>query len=227
MLYSIDIQHFLTHAIDYLTADEINNLNFIIISSKVMNGGRSRRVIKQSNLYPTIEMIDVYIEYKDKEILRKLYDDLLTPDPKDKDNRWQDNLIYTTFVDLLLKNYDLVMISDQSEYDYIKTISDYLKDNYSIETIDLNELFSKGRIGSIYIDKKEIRDKAVDIRRYSVRRMQKEKESTSDGRAELLGLMTKKEKIRKLKSLGFKVTDESDKELTKILIDEWVNDSER
>lgn len=226
MLYSIDIQHFLTHAIDYLTADEINNLNFIIISSKVMNGGRSRRVIKQSNLYPTIEMIDVYIEYKDKEILRKLYDDLLTPDPKDKDNRWQDNLIYTTFVDLLLKNYDLVMISDQSEYDYIKTISDYLKDNYSIETIDLNELFSKGRIGSIYIDKKEIRDKAVDIRRYSVRRMQKEKESTSDGRAELLGLMTKKEKIRKLKSLGFKVTDESDKELTKILIDEWVNDSE-
>lgn len=224
MLYSIDFQHFMTHAIDYFTVDEILGFNYMIISAKVKNGNRLKTVVKPSSIYPTPDMVTAYADYKDPEILNKMYEEYFTPGPND--NNWQDNVIYCHFIQPLLSKQSILMISDQIEYDYLKSISWYLKNKFLIETIDLNELFSKGKIGPISIDMKEIYNKAVDVRRTAERIMQKEKSSTSDGRAFLLSKMTKKEKIKKLKSLGISVNDENNEELTTLLVDAWVNDND-
>ena len=95
-----------------------------------------------------------------------------------------------------------------------------------IEVIDLNRLFSKGSVGPIYIDRDDIWDKAVDIRRAAGKDQIKALESTSGGRLKLLGMMKKKNKIKKIEELGIMITSYNEKDIDSILMDAWVNDEE-
>lgn len=223
MVYRIDIQHFLTHAIDHFTLRELIHFQYVIISARVKNGRRAANVVKKNDLYPDPEIVEAYASYKDKDILEKMYMDMLCPKKSDTGNDPYANSVYATFVNPLIKHFDLVILCDESENPYIDIFCKYLKKSFEIEVIDLNELFTKGRVGKIYIDREAIWDKAVDVRRSSVKETIRSLESTRDGKLKLLGMMTKKSKIKKLKELGINVSDSDKKDLDKILIDEWVD----
>lgn len=223
MIYRIDMQHFLTHAIDHFTLDELSHFQYAIISAKIRNGMRSANVTKISDLYPTPEIVTAYAEYKDKSILEKMYMEMLKPDKTETGNDWLSNKIYTVFINPLVKHVDIVILCDQIENDYVDILCKYLKKSFGIEVIDLNELFIKGRVGEIYIDRKEIWDNAVNIRRSSAKELMQSLECTRDGKLKLLGMMNKKAKVTKLKELGINVTENDKKNLDKLLIDEWVD----
>lgn len=227
MVYRIDIQHFLTHAVDHFTVEELTHFQYVIISARVKNGMRAANVAKKNELYPSPEIVTAYAEYQDKKILEKMYMDMLRPKKTDTGNNPYANCIYETIVKLLIKHFDIVILCDKSENDYIDILCKYLKEDFEIDVIDLNELFTKGRVGSIYIDRKVIWDKAVDVRRSTLRETIKSLESSRDGKIRLLGMMDKKSKVKKLKELGITVNESDMKNLDKLLMDEWVeNDND-
>lgn len=228
MLYRIDIQHFVTHAIDHFTQEELLTMQYAIISAAIKNTSKCMNVAKVNTLYPTTDIIVSYSEHKDRKIMEKMYIDLLTPEVKPgEDITYVDDAVYQYLITPVLNNQNVVIICDRSENDYIDVICKILKKRYSMEIIDLNELFSKGRVGPIYIDKDEIRNRAVDIRRASARKDKKELEQTRDGRMKLVcEKMSKKEKLSKLRELGIKVTSNDMDEINKILIDAWVDDDD-
>lgn len=223
MIYRIDLQHFLTHAIDHFTSDELAHFNYAIISAKIANGGRVTNIAKINDLYPTPEMVSTYADYNDKDILEKMFLPYL--DPKKEEDKWIHNKFYVTFINPLCDHKDIVIICDQAENDYIDIICKVLKNRFSIEVIDLNELFRTGRVGSIYIDRDEIRNSAVDVRRAAAKQQMRALESSRDGRLKLIGEFNKKEMISKLKELGINASPSDTKsDLKDMLIDAWANE---
>lgn len=220
MIYRCDLQHFLVHAIDYFSLPELSSIQYAIISSKISSGGRSRNVVKDNVLYPDVDSIIAYDDYKDKKIFEQMYVSMLDDKDKLEESNPFTNNIYKVFINPLLEHYDVMIICDEAENMYIDVLCKYLKDKFEIEVIDLNELFTKGRIGAIYIDRDEIRDKAVDIRRAALKEQIKNMSSTRDGKEQLISKMSKKEKIKQLKKYGVKLGP-NDKDIDQILLEEW------
>lgn len=229
MIYRIDIQHYLTHAIDYFTQEELTHFQYAIISAVIRNQGTSLNVAKVNELYPLPEIIIEYEEYKDKSIMEKMYTEFLSP-KKDNDigmtRNQMANIFYRTFINTLNSHVDIIILCDKSENQYIDVICNVLYKDYHIEVIDLNKLFSEGRIGPIYIDRKKIWDRCVDVRREAGKDMNRAIESSVEGRERLLKMMTKKDKIRKIEELGINITDYDKKDLDYILMTAWVYDDE-
>lgn len=228
MIYRIDFQHFLIHAIDHFTADDLCHFQYAIISAAILNNGRVQNAAKIVYLYPPSDIITDYGIHKDKSIMEKMYLDYLNPNKKSdgisKDQ--MNNIFYRTFINPLINHVDIMIICDRSENEYIDILCDVLKKEYEIDVIDLNQLFSKGYVNDIYIDRDVISDIAVDIRRKAAIENKKSMESTSDGRLKLLGMMNKKEKIKKIEELGINVINFDNEDLNKILMDAWVNDED-
>jgi hypothetical protein len=215
LLYRIDFERYLTHAIDHFTKDELSHFEYAIISAGVNNRGLLDNVVKISALFPTTDIMTNFADYGNKEILKKMYFNFLD----DVESR---KIIYKVFINTFLHHQDILIICREKENAVIDVLVEYLKKNYSLECIDLNELFSTGKAGSIYIDRDKIHNKTVDIRREATKDRFKSLESTSDGRLDLLNKMSVKTKIKKLKSLGINVTKSDLKDLDKLLIELWV-----
>lgn len=215
MIYRIDMKHFLSHAIDHFTRDDLSHFQYAIISAAIKNGSRAQNMAKLNDLYPTPETIIEYAELHDKSILEKMYLETLTKPAIA-------HSIYRSFVNPLINHVDVVIICGESENDYIDVFVKHLRKTYHIEVIDLNVLFSTGRVGEIYIDRNKIWDKAVDIRRDAGKEEMKALSSTKDGRLRLIKMMNRKDKIEKLKSLGINITSADRDSLDNILIEEWV-----
>jgi hypothetical protein len=220
MIYRCDLQHFLVHAIDYFTLPELSSIQYAIISSKISSGGRSGNVAKINALYPAVESIIAYDDYKDKKIFEQMYISMLDGKDEPEESNPFANTIYRVFINPLLEHYDVMIICDAIENVYIDVLCKYLKEKFEIEVIDLNELFTKGCIESIYINRDEIRDKAVDIRRAAIKEQIRNMSSTRDGKEQLISKMSKKEKIKQLKKYGVKLGS-NDKDLDQILLEEW------
>ena len=225
MIYRIDYQHFLSHAIDHFSLDDIMNAQYLIISAKITNTGKCRNIVKMNDLYPDTITVIAYAETGDKKLLEEMYFEMLEPKDKELKAEYRRSNPYTTtiyqsIINPLLNHYNVIIICDTAENDYIDCFCKFLKKNYSVEVIDLNELFTKGRVGSIYVDRDEIRDKAVDIRRAAVREQAHAMASTRDGKEALIEKMTKKQKLKELKRLGIKVSPD-EKDLDVLLFEEW------
>lgn len=222
MVYRIDLQRFLGHAIDHFTREEIVNCQYAIFSAKITNGGTGNNMAKINQIYPTPDIVEAYAETHDKKILEKMYFDLMTPEKGD-DSPWQHNVIYKTFINPLSLHYNIIILCDQIENDYVDVFCKYLKKKWFIEVIDLNELFTKGRVGPIYIDRDKVRDNAVDIRRAAEREAHKTLSQTEDGRRYLLGKLSEKNKLKLAeKDLGLKLSNADKKNIDQILEEEWV-----
>lgn len=228
MLYRIDIQHFITHAIDHFTSDELKGCLYDIISAKIANNGTRENCYKLNELYPVPEIVTAYAQYPDKKMLEDAYMEQLDPAEKKRGDDYIDNRIYLDIIKPLLDHRDVILICDQSENDYMDVICKYLKKKFHMETIDLNKLFIEGHVGPIYIDRKDINDRAVDIRRAAAIRKKESLETTKDGREELLRNMSKKEKAHKLNELGIKLkkSDMDEDNLNALLYELWVNSEE-
>jgi len=228
MIYRIDIQHYLSHAIDHFTPEDLSHFQYAIISAVIRNGGRVLNVVKINDLYPLPEIVTEYAEHQDKTIMEKMYMDYLRP-KKDSDPNSKNimaNIFYKSFINPLINHVNIMILCDRKENEYIDVICKVLKKEYMIDVIDLNKLFSEGKVGPIYIDRNEIWDKAVDIRRAAGADEIRALESTSGGRLKLLGMMKKKDKIKKIKELGINITSYDKEDLDSILRDAWVNDEE-
>lgn len=227
MIYRIDIQHYLTHAIDHFTRDDLGvHFEYVIFSAGIKNTKSVRNMIKLNELYPEPETISNYAEYKDKKIMEKMYLETLEPDKdcKNKSSYWSYIVTYNVLINPLLNHQDIMIICQREENDYLDVFCKWLKKNFEIEVIDLNQLFTKGFVGPLYIDRSLIRDKAVDVRRAALNEEQKGKEATSDGRRILLDKMNKKEMKHKVKELEIDLNgNESVEDLRNILIEEWVD----
>ena len=218
MLFRIDIERFLTHMIDHFTMDDILSMEYAIISAGVKCGGRAGNMAKISILHPSgasSDIIETYDKYQDKAILRKMYFEYL----KEYENR-----LYLIFVSPVLNHQNICIICCERENYYIDILVEYLEEKFRIECIDLNKLFIKGRVGRLYIDRDLIHDKAVDIRRAAAKDNLKALESSKDGMLQLLGIMSKKEKIKVLKKRGIQTNKSDYKDLDQLLMEEWVED---
>ena len=51
MLYRIDFEHFLVHAIDHFTRVELNSFHYVIISAGIVNTGKAINVVKINTLF--------------------------------------------------------------------------------------------------------------------------------------------------------------------------------
>lgn len=222
MIYRIDFQHFLSHAIDHFSLQDITTFQYAIISAKILNNGMCTNVVKLNDLYPKYDAIITYNDTHDKDLLRKSYRSMLKSDEKAKnETNIFTSLIYQSFVNPLLQRFNIMIMCDKEENDYIDILCEYLKDEFAIEVIDLNELFTKGRIGSIYIDRDEIRDKAVDIRRAALRDQVRALASTRDGKESLIEKMSKKKKLKELEKYGIDGCDMKESEINATLLEEW------
>ena len=225
MLYRINLQHFLVEMIDYFTLDDLVDIQYVIISSKIHNGNRCANIVKMNSLYPLPEMVESYASSGDKDILRKLYFDMMEKGTSEyRHSNSFKVAMYQTIVNPVLNNYDICLMCDKEEDPYLDVVCDYIEKSFSLKTIDLNELFSKGKVGQIKIDKDKVHDKAVDIRRAALKEEYSTMKATDGGRKQLVKIMTKEDKIKELKKLGVKL-DQDDKEIIdELLIDEWANE---
>lgn len=214
MLFRIDYERFLTHMIDHFPREILLSVQYAIISAGIRNMGRSPNCTKINELYPSTDITVSAVEYRDRDVLKKMYYDELEE---------LNNTIYRAFVMNVLRHVDIIIVCRESENVYIDILCEYIKERYKLETINLNELFINGRVGSIFLDRKAIRNKSVDVRRECAERMNRELESTEGGRAKLLTLMTRKDKLKKLKELSIIPHDDSD--LDQLLTSEWVEES--
>lgn len=221
MIYRIDIQHFLGEMIDHFSYDDLMGMQYCIISAVIPNGGKMTNVVRMNDLYPPQPAIIAYAETGDKRLLKEMYIDELTKKPEGRETNPFLSMIYQCFINPLLQHVNVLMICDELENPYLDCISEYLEKEFSLEVIDLNKLFTEGSVGPIYIDRKKIRHKAVDIRRGAVRDQVKAMSSTIDGKTMLISKMSKKKKLKELERYGIKLDPNDTGDIDRILLEEW------
>ncbi len=217
MLFRIDLEHYLTHMVDYFTADELNACQYVIIGTIPNNGRSASNVVKLNELYPSNDTILKYVETHNKELLKGEYTEQLN----ERDN---ESIIYNAFINNILQHQNIILLSRREENDWIDVLCNFLEEKFSIECVDLNELFKTGSVGPIHIDRDEIKNRAVDVRRRFGKDMIKYMESTKEGREKLLDQMDIKYKIKKCKDLGIKMNKADIKNIDDILREAWVEE---
>lgn len=217
MLFRIDLEHYLTHMVDYFTADELNACQYVIIGTIPNNGRSASNVVKLNELYPSNDTILKYAETHNKELLKGEYTEQLN----ERDN---ESIIYNAFINNILQHQNIILLSRREENDWIDVLCNFLEEKFSIECVDLNELFKTGSVGPIHIDRDEIRNRAVDVRRRFGKDMIKYMERTREGREKLLDQMDIKYKIKKCKDLGIKMNKGDIKNIDDILREAWVEE---
>ena len=115
----------------------------------------------------------------------------------------------------------LICDSESNEDAYIDVICRILKKEFSLDVIDLNQLFTTGHVGPYRIDLDKIHDKSVKIARSITQQAIKDKASTREGRMELISQMSKKEKLKHLKKFGTKLSEREMQNIDQILLEEW------
>jgi len=206
--------------VDHFTRDDILSMEYAIVSAGIKTAGRADGMSKINDLHPSNAksgIIDTYNQYQDKAILRKMYFEYLKEVEK---------LIYLTFVSPVLNHKNICIICYERENYYIDVLVDYIEEKFALEIIDLNKLFIDGRVGRLYIDRDVIHNKAVDIRRTAAKESVKIKESSRDGRLELMGMMKRKDKIKILEKRGIQINKSDHENLDQLLMEEWVEDNE-
>ena len=216
MLFRIDYEHFLTHFIDYFTRNEILSFKYLIISAAIINTNKMENVSKCAWLYPSSEVIENYTFYKDDEIFKKeFYDELKSTS----------HMVNQYIVEPLVEKYNLILICRKQENTIIDTLVHYLKEEYCIDCIDLNKLFSTGSIGEISYDFDKIKEAFNKSHDENMKEHDKELAKSEAGRASLLMRMPLKERVKKLKELGYNPDKIPKEEIEQILINDWVKDS--
>jgi len=225
LLYNITWQNFLIHAIDHFSKQDLIEAQYVIISGKMPYGGlNADHIAKCAQLYPPSDILLEYSATNNPELFKKSFLDYLGSDLHD-DQVWIQNTILKTILNLHDAHWNVILICDKSESLYLSTLTEFIQKQYHLASIDLNELFEKGHVGDIYIDRTDVNHRIVDLRRKAAISEMHSKSLTEHGRAELLEKMSRKDMIRKLKELKINTTGrKTDEELRSLLIDGWVKD---
>lgn len=225
MIYRINYKNFLLHMIDHFDYDELLHMQYLIISAKLANSARVKNVVKCNDLYPDYDIMNDWYSNQNMDTFERAYLAVLNgEDIKDNSNNevtWIDSILWNYFLLPISKHHDVIIICDEQEDFIIDVLCKFLKKRLSIEVINLNELFTKGSVGPVYIDRDKIWDKGVDIKRAALRDKARAMQSTEEGRAKLIGMMNKSEKIKALKKAGYTVKKSDEKDLDSMLMEAW------
>lgn len=227
MLYRINYKNFLMYAIDYFTRDELASIYYIIISAKVQNNGMNDHITKINELYPTIEIVTEYDSVQDMDILEKAYREMLGDDNHIEagiptSETWAEHALYRIIHPVIHSRPVVLICSDEShEDDYVTCLCKLLKRKYSLDVIDLNQLFTEGHVGPYHIDLNKIHNKTVPIARAITTQEFKDKSSTKDGRVEIIHNMSMKHKLKMLKQFDIRLSDDDKPNIDTILLDAW------
>lgn len=224
MIYRITLRNFLLHAIDHMTYRDLTTCKYDIFSPKITCGRKDPACAKLLELYPTTEMMERYtsggsVEHLEKEMF-DMYDKM--------NSKWRSAMFYNEFVKSIEDHINAILICIDDDVPVLDILCRYLKKKFSIEVIDLDRLFTKGKIDPIHYDYKEIRDLGVDIRRAAEEELARNLATTPDGRMSLLRKWSRKQKLKFCrKNLRMHVQDGiPDSELDEIIIDAWVIDKD-
>lgn len=230
MIYRIDLQHYLRFAIDFFTREELVNINYAIISAKMIYGGRyGAKCSKLHDLWPSTETLAAYADTGDKDLLEKMYMTEVKPALKSQ-SEWKKGEFEGTYQEEFYRSFiypwikmhaDVLIICDESENEYVDIVCKCLKE-FGVEVIDLNVLFTKGKIGPIKIDMDKITETAHSISKKINRVNDLTLATTAEGREQLVTKRwNTKQKISKLKELGIKLDKSDLKNINSILLDAW------
>lgn len=216
MLYRIDYEHFLLHAIDYFTRKELISINYIIISGNIFNTDKMPTVTRQVSLYPSSELINKYLANKNLDLFKQEYFYEL-------DN--VDNIIYSNLIKPLINNYEPIFIICRIKENFIiDALIEFIHNKYKIDCIDLNKLFINGELSLIDYDQDKIKKVFKETEARVAKdwiNMQKE---TKEGRKQLIKSMSDKVKAKLIKKLGYNTNKISKSEYDDILTNDWVNE---
>jgi hypothetical protein len=202
--------------IDYFTAEELQEMKYLIISSSL----HAQRLVTNANssgeLYPSAEAVTGYIETEDLNVFRKTYLGEL--------RQWGKNVAYVNIIKPILKyHHNIVLMCIEEEDYFMDVLVDYLAKTFNLHCVDLNELFTKGESDVFHLDRKSIHNNCVELRREVVRIKRADMESHQAGRYKLITeKFNKKDKIKKLKELGVRVGKDDHKSLDELLVEVWI-----
>lgn len=225
MIYRISWRNYLVHMIDWFPVDELLAMWYIVVGEGVMQHGRESNVKKPAALLPTVDIISYYAATGDAQCASGMYMSQLMKKPTKEERMTEiEQDVYLCFTDPLTKHINVCMVYSQEEVWIQDTLCRYLKEQHGIDVIDLDQLFSDGKIDGFYFDYEAIRERWKD----TLKQMQEiefiTKSRTSDGRRELLSEMTFKKKLKLLKRLKIKFSSKiTEEKATELLRDGWVN----
>lgn len=216
MLLRINHKNFIIHMIDHFTREEILGMNYILVSAGMKAKRRANNVWKSLDLYPADETAKEHITYQNIDLFRKNYF---------RDLEDSEDAIYTELLKPIIEEHSTrVLICKEKEDDMMDVLCEYLEKKYGLQAVDLNKLFTEGKTPSVKFDREKLKRKIVDINRRVTKQGEAEAERSSGGRFRLLKTWDKKKKMKKLKSLGIRCNNLSEDEMTRILMDEWVEE---
>lgn len=234
MLFRIDYDHFLLHMIDHFTYDELVNMYYVMITSKLNNVGREPgRVTKCSAVYPPYGILNEWLETNNDEVFKRGYLKYLNSFDSNPIDHYIDTGEETSDMDTFLMKYiiapfkahqNVVFICAKEENLILDILFEFVKEHTSVEVIDLNKLFTDGEIGPIYIDRKLVHDKGVEIGKGAKRDGIKSLMRSKGGRDKLANELPDDRKIEELKKLGYTLTkyDITDSDsLSAMLMEAW------
>ena len=214
MLYNITWENYLLHLIDHCSKEELLSFKYVIVSGYVFNGNRMENVTKSMPLYPLPELLSEFkslprasFEAHYHEMLREQFHD-----------------IHLIIMDPITSHHNVLIVWSKKEEEYLYPLLTFLKNEFNLPSINLNQLFERGYIDPIEFDLEKISEAYKPRMRKLIQEQNDIISKTSEGRRNLLSKMSNKEKKRKLKSLGIKFNDNDN--LDNLLIEGWVNDED-
>ena len=194
MLYRIDFEHFLVHAIDHFTKYELNSFHFIIISAGIVNTAKVSNVTKINTLFPNGEIFNQYMESHNLTRFNEFYKNQLDD---------YEPVFYKSIISPLDHHKSVVLICRQAENFIIDYLCKYILEKYKIDTIDLNHLFIHGVINDFNFDLDEFKKICIEQKIKSGKELIELKKQSPAGRTELFEAMKKKDKIHLIKEIGY------------------------
>lgn len=139
MLFNIDYENFLLYAIDYFKREELLDFLYIIVSAGIIHpSGKlsTDKIFKLSSLYPPYDIISLRENgYDDKVIKTKYYNYLK-----------EYSVIYDIVTYATIQHKNIVIICRNNENYFIDMLCDFIYDKFKLPSINLNSLFTKGKV---------------------------------------------------------------------------------
>lgn len=223
MIYRIDKQHFISHAIDYFTNEELSNMKYLLTSLKLSNGGIVKKQVERwVEIMPIADVAELDW-FNDREAYEKAYMDMLKNRLPRVDDISITSTIHSNLIKPLLNHEDRMLVCDESENYILDIFCEFVKEKFKIEIINLNKLFSEGEHEPIKYDHDRLKRLSKQILEEAEEDAINALSRTERGRAKLLLKMTTYQKKDQLKSLGINPKKHSEKEYDQLLNDLWVH----
>lgn len=226
MILRINWEHYLSHAIDYFTKDELLSFRYIIISAMISHNNLSDDVKKLSQLYPRDDVILVHDNEGDLIQAEKLYIDWLmakdTPGRNFNGYEWATHPIGMHILKPLTMHQHVMILCTKDEDWIIDSFCKYLKLRYELDVFDLNQFFATGQATQISINPDAAEKAYVKSVKQANDEGNEALESTAEGRYRRLLEMSKKQLLRKAEEVGIDTKGMSIEDVVKDLVDAWV-----